>query len=326
MGLAVAIYCYYKKLSSEQKSVVSVSSRQAKTNHAVEQNVGPKIEVYYGSQTGTAEEFSKILAQEGRKYGFQMKSVDLEKFDPSKLKGSTSIFLVATYGEGDPTDNARSFHRWISETAEEGALAGMQFAVFALGNMQYEHYNSFGKLVDKECERCGGLTRPLRTRSTLWPSSLRSAEVFLLLPSPPLLPIALRRLSTHTALRGFNGALALLGRRPPRPRTRRAVAGGVAAVTAVTAVAAAGWGATGCTTSGWATTTRISRRTLRRGPTPHPLSLSHLSLPLSRSLFSLSLLSLSSLSLSLSLSLAHPHTRSQARFNLAHSHLHSATA
>jgi NADPH-ferrihemoprotein reductase len=152
VGLAVAVFYYYRKLTGEPKSVASIQA--AKPKDTVEKNDGPKIEVYYGSQTGTAEEFSKILAQEGRKHGFQMKSVDLEKFDAAKLKGSTSIFLVATYGEGDPTDNARSFHRWLSETAEEGDLAGMQFTVFALGNMQYEHYNSFGKLVDKECERC----------------------------------------------------------------------------------------------------------------------------------------------------------------------------
>ena len=151
VGLALAIYMYYKKLKADSAEAVA---RPAQTKDLVEETAGPKIEVYYGSQTGTAEEFSKILSQEGRKHGFQMKPVDLEKFDPAKLRGSTSIFLVATYGEGDPTDNARAFHRWLVESGEEGALEGMQFAVFALGNMQYEHYNSFGKLVDHECARC----------------------------------------------------------------------------------------------------------------------------------------------------------------------------
>ncbi len=109
VGLAIAIYIYYKKLKADPQT--AAVARPAKAKDVVEENAGPKIEVYFGSQTGTAEEFSKILSQEGRKYGLQMKPVDLEKFDPIKLKGSTSIFLVATYGEGDPTDNARSFHR-----------------------------------------------------------------------------------------------------------------------------------------------------------------------------------------------------------------------
>ena len=151
LGLAVAIYWYYKKLTAEPPK--PSSAKQASSKVVTEEAVGPKIEVYFGSQTGTAEEFSKILAQEGRKHGFQMKPVDLEKFDPAKLKESIAIFLVATYGEGDPTDNARAFNRWLADTAEDRALEGMQYAVFGLGNMQYEHYNSFGKLVDKECER-----------------------------------------------------------------------------------------------------------------------------------------------------------------------------
>ena len=94
------------------------------------------------------------------------RSVDLEKFDPAKLRGSTAIFLVATYGEGDPTDNGKAFDKWLREEAGEDALAGMQYAVFALGNMQYEHYNSFGKLIDQLCERCAPLAEPRREGRT----------------------------------------------------------------------------------------------------------------------------------------------------------------
>jgi len=42
---------------------------------------------------------------------------------------------VATYGEGEPTDNARDFFDWISEQEEEeGDLIWLKFTVLGLGN------------------------------------------------------------------------------------------------------------------------------------------------------------------------------------------------
>ena len=43
-----------------------------------------------------------LLLQEGRQKGLQMKAVDLERFDPARLRGreAAAVFLVATYGEG----------------------------------------------------------------------------------------------------------------------------------------------------------------------------------------------------------------------------------
>jgi len=117
---------------------------------------GPEVRVFFGSQTGTAEEFAKTLAKDARSQGINAIAVDLERFDPASFtKNSFAIFLVATYGEGDPTDNAKGFHDWLARAAAD-ALAGCSFAVFGLGNTQYEHYNSEGKFVDNMCEKCGG--------------------------------------------------------------------------------------------------------------------------------------------------------------------------
>ena len=69
-----------------------------------------------------------------------------------------AIFLMATYGEGEPTDNAVSFTKWIKNEdgdIDASALAKVKFSVFGLGNKQYEHYNAMGKLVDKQMEKLG---------------------------------------------------------------------------------------------------------------------------------------------------------------------------
>lgn len=38
--------------------------------------------ILYGSQTGTAEDYSKTIAQEAKRYGFNAKAVDMVDFDP----------------------------------------------------------------------------------------------------------------------------------------------------------------------------------------------------------------------------------------------------
>lgn len=87
---------------------------------------------------------------------------------------SNAIFLMATYGEGEPTDNSAEFYKWITKDAPPSCLAKLKFAgmnvvccrvvrrsdfvqrltsqptVFALGNTQYEWYNTMGKDVDSK--------------------------------------------------------------------------------------------------------------------------------------------------------------------------------
>lgn len=41
---------------------------------------------------------------------------------------------MATYGEGDPTDNARDFNEWLLNKDHPNNLINCRFAVFGLGN------------------------------------------------------------------------------------------------------------------------------------------------------------------------------------------------
>jgi len=104
--------------------------------------------VWYGSQTGTAENYAKQLATASKKHGFKARAVDLDKWKGADVaaRGGFAIFVMATYGEGDPTDNAAEFHKWLSRTDHaSGLLAGLRYTVFGLGNKRYEHYNKMGK-------------------------------------------------------------------------------------------------------------------------------------------------------------------------------------
>eukprot|EP00551_Chaetoceros_affinis_P008140 CAMPEP_0203683778 /NCGR_PEP_ID=MMETSP0090-20130426/47696_1 /ASSEMBLY_ACC=CAM_ASM_001088 /TAXON_ID=426623 /ORGANISM="Chaetoceros affinis, Strain CCMP159" /LENGTH=684 /DNA_ID=CAMNT_0050552933 /DNA_START=22 /DNA_END=2076 /DNA_ORIENTATION=- len=150
---------------------------------------GGHITLYYGSQTGTAETFAKDIEREGEENGFKMDVVDLEDIEDdiigSILKDqkkddrgkNRAIFVMATYGEGEPTDNAVSFMRFLKYGSTEDEMdegeekkgddflnqnttkfLSLEYAVFGLGNRQYEHFNSTGKQVDSLLEK-GGASR-----------------------------------------------------------------------------------------------------------------------------------------------------------------------
>ena len=83
---------------------------------------GRNILILYGSQTGTAEDFSSTLSKEAHRYE-DMKAMavdpeDIELEDLSRLneiENSVLVFCVATYGEGDPTDNLQTTHDWLND-------------------------------------------------------------------------------------------------------------------------------------------------------------------------------------------------------------------
>lgn len=91
--------------------------------------------------------------------GFNAKRVDLEDFDPTQMAESRlAVFLMATYGEGEHTDNATAFHLWMkNENGEsrDGVLKDISFTVFGLGNRQYEQFNQMGKRTNAAMEICG---------------------------------------------------------------------------------------------------------------------------------------------------------------------------
>lgn len=94
---------------------------------------GRSLVVFYGSQTGTAEEFAGRLAKEGIRYRLKGMVADPEECDMEELLqlkdigNSLAVFCLATYGEGDPTDNAMEFYEWI--TNGDVDMTGLNYAV-----------------------------------------------------------------------------------------------------------------------------------------------------------------------------------------------------
>ncbi|KAH6614199.1 NADPH-cytochrome P450 reductase [Boeremia exigua] len=125
--------------------------------------------VFYGSQTGTAEDYASRISKEGHsRFGLKTMVADLEDYDFENLDtfpdDKLAVFVLATYGEGEPTDNAVEFYEFIGSEdinfsegggADDKPLANLKYVTFGLGNNTYEHYNSMVRNVDKALTKLG---------------------------------------------------------------------------------------------------------------------------------------------------------------------------
>ncbi|KAF0744968.1 hypothetical protein Ae201684P_011492 [Aphanomyces euteiches] len=116
------------------------------------------VTVLYGSQTGTAETFAKMLVTQGRQHQVEVQAINLKRFNPATLPNhSHVIFVVATYGEGGPTDSSSKFHKFMtSAKLSDHYYRQIQYTVFGLGNKKYRStYNAMGRAVDAFMEKHG---------------------------------------------------------------------------------------------------------------------------------------------------------------------------
>ncbi|KAF6779982.1 hypothetical protein AHF37_00492 [Paragonimus kellicotti] len=119
------------------------------------------ILILYGSQTGTALCFAQTLQSRLFDNGLKSLCLDIENLlsdellKVAELPNSVTLFILATYGEGDPTDSARHFVKWLEHST--APLNGLTFAVFGLGSSAYSAFNACATQVDRKMHRRGGV-------------------------------------------------------------------------------------------------------------------------------------------------------------------------
>ncbi|KAJ3083637.1 hypothetical protein HK102_000977, partial [Quaeritorhiza haematococci] len=160
-------------------------------------NAKNHVFLFYGSQTGTAEDLATRFgkdtlalvgddntADDGRPL-IATTVIDPEDYNMTELaqlpsadelaaedKNWVCVFFMATYGEGEPTDNVVEFYEWLMKGGGKGEdegdneeedddllsekrLKNLVYLMFGLGNKTYEHFNAMARRIDKRFVKCG---------------------------------------------------------------------------------------------------------------------------------------------------------------------------
>ncbi|WP_438350528.1 bifunctional cytochrome P450/NADPH--P450 reductase [Paenibacillus sp. FA6] len=105
--------------------------------------------VLYGSNLGTAESIARELADIARLHSVQCEVASLNS-RIGKLPTEGAVLIVAASYNGKPSSNAREFVQWL-EQMEEGALQGVNYAVFGCGDRTWAStYQDVPRFIDEQ--------------------------------------------------------------------------------------------------------------------------------------------------------------------------------
>lgn len=170
-------YLLNQFLSKASKPPIAVpfgsrkNTGEGATRNIVEKmkNANKNCVVFFGSQSGVAEDLAARTAKEGHsRFGLNTIVANLEDYDYDNLDefspDHVAIFIMATFGEGEPTDNATDFHTFITDenvsfsqggTVSDNPLCNINYVMFGLGNSTYEHFSAVSKRIDGILSKLG---------------------------------------------------------------------------------------------------------------------------------------------------------------------------
>ncbi|MFJ2578020.1 cytochrome P450 [Kitasatospora aureofaciens] len=129
------------------------AARAAELPGRVRQGTG--VLFLHGSNYGASRDFTRQLAETAAELGCDTAVAPLDAYAGGLPTDRPVVITAASYN-GQPTDDAAAFVRWLQE-AEEGAAGGVDFAVLGIGDRTYAAtYQRIPTLIDERLAALGG--------------------------------------------------------------------------------------------------------------------------------------------------------------------------
>lgn len=110
------------------------------------------ITILFGTESGNAEFAAEDMASEVLDRSVEV--IDMSDFDVDTFS-SENLYLIicSTHGEGDLPSGALPFHEALQAINLD--LAGIEYAMFGLGDSSYENYSKGSEHIDSKLSSLG---------------------------------------------------------------------------------------------------------------------------------------------------------------------------
>jgi sulfite reductase (NADPH) flavoprotein alpha-component len=113
------------------------------------------LTILYGTETGNSAALARAAVEQAKAMGVTAVVADMGDYKPRRLKDEQDLLIiVSTHGDGDPPQPASDFFEFV-EGRKAPSLAGLRYAILALGDSTYERYCEAGKRLDRRFEELG---------------------------------------------------------------------------------------------------------------------------------------------------------------------------
>ena len=145
--------------NNNKNSNIETNNNQIKTennnkNNIQEYNFIPNFTIIYATNGGHSKKLAKNLLKICQtKYHLICDLINISQITDITIFNSSHllIFIVSTYGDGDPTDDAFDFTEMIEEEDfwKDFNNENFRYAIFGLGDSSYEKFNAQSKRLNK---------------------------------------------------------------------------------------------------------------------------------------------------------------------------------
>jgi len=113
------------------------------------------LAIYYATETGNSESLARRAYERAQNQGLPARLHNLSEVKPGDLADTGSaLFIVSTWGDGEPPTDATNFHDELMADDAPG-LPALRYAVLGLGDSSYTEFNAFARRLDTRLGELG---------------------------------------------------------------------------------------------------------------------------------------------------------------------------